>query len=82
MKQAIQIRLRDDAGTVYKWSIRWVKGAYLTGTALKKGRHADGWEYTDHENYTRFTEGNWLDLVAAFKATAANYGFTLCSELS
>ena len=79
--KAIQVRLMDDTGEVYKWTIRRVSGA-INCTLGKKTRIVSGWEFMDHDNYARFAEGNWLDLVARVKLTANNYGFKLTSELS
>jgi hypothetical protein len=67
MTKRIQIRLTDSEGKMYSWIIR---------TAVK------GWEFTDHEGYTRYNEGNWNSLVFRFKRVAANYGLALASELS
>jgi hypothetical protein len=67
--KTIAIRLQDSNGQFYRWTIQYVK-------------QWRGWQFTDHEGYTRFAEGNWLDLVSRFKGTAANYGLTLLSELS
>lgn len=80
--KTMEIRLKDSDGTVYKWTIRWIGGAFLCGEPLTKARHADGWIYKSHDGCERFIEGTWRDLVPAFKLTAANYGFELCSELS
>lgn len=67
MTNRIQIRLEDSDGKLYRWTIR---------SAVK------GWEFTDHEGYTRYNEGNWHSLVFRFKRVAANYGLVLASELS
>lgn len=65
--KAMKIRLQYKDGSIYNWTIRKASG---------------GWEFTDHENYTRHSEGNWLALVSKFKLVAENYGMTLMSELS
>ena len=80
--KTIQIRLKDSDGAIYKWSIKWIESAFVCGESLKNGRRVKGWEYTSHDGVQRFAEGNWRDLVPAFKLTASNYGFELCSELS
>jgi hypothetical protein len=79
--KAIAIRLQDAEGKVYRWKINHVSRA-INCTLGKPNRVVSGWEYTDHDGCIRFAEGNWRDLVAAFKMTAENYGFTLMSELS
>lgn len=58
-ERAIHIRMtyRPD-GKTYVWKVRKAKG---------------GWEFEDHEGYSRFAEGNWFDLVARFKMVAENY---------
>src|SRR5262249_16150573 len=48
-----------ETGNVYHWTVRKAQG---------------GWEYVDHEGYSRYAEGNWRDLVERFKLTADNYG--------
>ena len=82
-RKAVQIRLVDADGRIYRWSIRWLKtwGVSPDGP-LSRPRQLTGWEYVDHDGYVRFQEGNWLDVVPRVKLTASNYGFTLCSELS
>lgn len=81
MTQSISIRLADDTGKVYRWTIYRIPRA-INCTLGKRTRVVSGWEFTDHEGYARFAEGNWRDLVAMFHATASNYGLTLMSELS
>ena len=73
--RSMTIHMKDKDGTVYKWTVRHFVGAtqFVLG---KKPRHFSGWEYEDHEGCTRVVEGNWLDLVDAFKRTAENYCFT------
>ena len=66
----IQIRLQDESGKVVRWSIQ------------RDARPPAGWNFTDHQGYTRFVEGTWRDLVARFKNTAANYNLSLLSDLS
>jgi hypothetical protein len=73
MTKAIAIRLQDETGKTYRWTIDREQPA-----SGFKG----GWRFTDHESYARITEGNWHDLVARFHRVAANYGLTLLSELS
>lgn len=67
---------------IVKWTA-WREGRCLfVGSGLAKSHWGPAWIYRDHEGYERTVEGNWLDLVAAFKRTAENYGLILCSELS
>ncbi len=73
MTKAIAVRMQDSDGKVYRWSVTREPRAYNCNGS--KSRFVSGWNYTDHEGYTRFSEGNWMDLVAAFRATAENYGF-------
>jgi len=81
--KALTIRMTDSAGTVYRWTIQRVPRAINLGAGNGPiGRVITGWEYTDHEGYTRFSEGNWFDLVGAVKRTIENYGLTLLSGLS
>lgn len=77
--KAIQVRLSDADGKIYHWTIRRVARAH--NAVLGGGRMVSGWEYTDHQNYPRFSEGNWSNVVARFKATADNYGMKLESAL-
>lgn len=66
MKQptkAIRIQMTYRDGKIYHWTVR-------------RAPTLRGWEYTDHEGYTRFAQGNWLNLVSRFRATAANYGMS------
>lgn len=67
MTNAMQIRLEDSDGEQYRWTIR---------------KASQGWEIVDHERYVRYSEGSWRNLVWKFKRVAANYGLTICSELS
>ena len=66
----LRMRLQDADGKIYHWTIR--------PTAYFK----QGWEFIDHEGYTRINEGNWSALVFRFKRVIENYGLTLISELS
>lgn len=81
MTQAIRVRLEDSEGKVYRWTIKRVPRA-VNLILGHKPRVVSGWEFTDHEGYTRFAEGNWRDLVAHFHAVAENYGLRTMSELS
>lgn len=81
MSKPIAIRLQDDSGTVVRWTIQHVPRT-INCTLGQKTRVVTGWQFTDHEGYARFAEGNWRDLVAMFHATAQNYGLQLMSELS
>jgi len=82
MAKAIVIRLKDENGAIYRWKLERVPRAYNCGGNLMKSRVISGWQFADHDGYQRFVEGSWIDLVPRVKATAANYGFQLCSELS
>lgn len=66
----MRIQLQDTEGEIYHWTIR--RSEYV--------KH--GWEFTDHQGYTRINEGNWRALVFRFKRVAGNYGLTLMSELA
>lgn len=78
---SLRIRLQDETGKVVRWTIQRVPRAI--NCALGQKTHVvAGWQFVDHENYIRFSEGNWHDLVAMFHATAENYGLQLLSELS
>ena len=77
---ATTIRLKDADGAVYKWTLRHVPKLY--NMLLGQSRVISGWEYTDHEGYTRFSEGIWEDAVADVKLTASNYGLTVTSDLT
>jgi len=74
------IRLSDETGKIYRWNIERVPRA--VNCTYPKIRVISGWQFTDHDGYIRFAEGNWLDLVAMFRLVATNYGLTLVSELS
>ena len=80
MMKPIQIRLADNQGREYRWHISYAPSRTVIG--LGKPHKVNGWEFTDHEGYTRFSEGNWLALVYLFKLVADNYGLKLQSELS
>ncbi len=85
MKAAtVSIRLKDEAGKIYKWTIRRVAKVWGINPdgPLSRNRYLSGWEYEDHDGYTRFQEGTWIDVVPRVKLTAENYGLTICSELS
>ena len=83
-RKAVQIRLSDSEGTIYKWTIRRVPRAWCVSPngPLSRPRYITGWEYESHDGTVRFQDGNWLDVVPRVKLTAENYGLTLCSELS
>jgi hypothetical protein len=78
--KTLAIRLSDENGKIYRWTVSRVPRAI--NCLLGASRVISGWQFTDHEGYVRFSEGNWLDLVAHFKATADNYGLHCVSELS
>lgn len=81
---AVQIRLADEAGKIYRWTIRRVARTWGVNPdgPLSRSRWLSGWEYVDHDGYARFQEGTWIDVVPRVKLTAENYGLTLTSELS
>lgn len=74
--KAMQIRMKDETGNEYRWTVRSFQRAWNCGGHIAKPRYISGWSYTDHEGCTRSVEGNWLDLVAAFRLTSENYGLT------
>ena len=78
MTKAIQVRMTDSEGKQYSWRVWHVARAWNCGGNIPygKGKLISGWQYEDHEGYSRFSEGSWRDLVATFNATATNYGFT------
>jgi hypothetical protein len=78
--KALQVRLTDESGKIYRWTIRRVPRAF--NCMIGYSRVISGWEYVDHDGYVRFSEGNWLDLLPHVRATAENYGLKLLSELS
>jgi hypothetical protein len=79
--KALQIRLADDTGKVYRWTIRRVPRA-INCTLGRPTRVVSGWEFESNDGCVRFAEGNWHDLTAIFHSTAENYGLRLISELS
>lgn len=64
--KGIRIKLKDDAGNVFWWTVNRILGT----------RSRSWWEFTDHDGYERFGGENWLALVDTFRLTASNYGFT------
>ena len=81
MPKPIAIRLKDWQGKVYTWKIERVPRA-VNCTLGRKNRVVSGWQYSDENNYPRFVEGNWRELVERVHLTAENYGLELMSELS
>ena len=71
-----RVTMTDADGKKYFWKFARFERAWNCGGNLKKGRPISGWSFTDHDGIERSVEGNWGDLVAAFKLTAENYGFT------
>jgi len=70
--KAMKIRMTStDNGKVYHWSVEKTEGYNVT--LGKRPRKMHGWQFTDHEGCVRVIEGAWRDLVAGFRATAANY---------
>jgi len=60
--KAMRIRMTyASTGEVYHWKVRKAQG---------------GWEFEDHDGYSRHAEGNWNDLVVKFRMVAENYGMT------
>lgn len=78
---ALQIRLQDETGKLYRWTIRRVPRA-INCTVGKPTRVVSGWEFESNDGCVRFAEGNWQDLVAMFRRTAENYGLSLLTNLS
>ena len=72
--KAIKFKMTDMNDKVYWWSV-WREPRAVNLTLGKKPRIISGWQYRDHEGCERFVEGNWLELVHHFRATAHNYGF-------
>lgn len=75
MEKSMRIRMTYGDGSIYYWTIRRVAAAcnLILG---QKPRQISGWEFTSHDGCTRFSEGNWMDLVAMFRAKATDYGMT------
>lgn len=71
----MRIKMTDDDGNIYHWSVKSFKMAWNCGGTLKKGRYISGWSFIDHDGVERCSEGNWNNLVEMFKRTATNYGF-------
>ncbi|MDE1767486.1 MAG: hypothetical protein KGI27_14620, partial [Thaumarchaeota archaeon] len=59
MEKTIVIRLQDENQKIYRWSISRGPRAVNLGTGLHRVVH--GWQFTDHDGYSRFVEGNWID---------------------
>ena len=78
--KTISIRLADENGKVYRWTIRRVPR--VMNCTYPKSRILTGWEFVDHNGYARFSEGSWLDLVPMVRLVAENYGLSLLSNLS
>ena len=76
MAKQMKIRMTDQDGKVYYWSVRHISRAWNVLMKPAKSHYINGWQYTDHEGCERFAEGSWMDLVDAFRLTASNYGFT------
>ena len=81
MSKAIAIRLQDSESKVYQWTIRRVPRA-INCVIGRPNRIISGWEFEDHDGYSRFEEGNFLNVVTRVRNTADNYGFMLLSNLS
>lgn len=58
MAKVMKIKMSYRTGETFYWRVQKVAG---------------GWEFRDHENYARFVEGNWFDLLAEFRLTASNH---------
>ena len=80
MMKHLDIRLKDMDGKLYRWTIKH-EPRLVCCELGKRQRIVSGWTYTDHEGYSRFSEGAWNHLVSAFKLTAENYGLQLVSGL-
>lgn len=75
------VRLQDESGAVYSWSVIRVPRVYNCGGNLPNPRIISGWQFSDHDGVVRFAEGNYSELVALLLQTAGNYGFTVLSQL-
>ena len=74
--KTIKVKMTDkETQAITHWTIRRFKDGWNCGGKLKRGRKISGWEFTDCGGVTRCIEGNWQDLVAAFRRTADNYGY-------
>jgi hypothetical protein len=72
MKTAIRIKMTDNLGQVFWWTVQRQPDAVQVGVGSKP-RKCPGWMFRDHEGCERFSEGNWLALVGMFREVAANY---------
>lgn len=73
--KSMRIKMTYKDGSIYYWTVRRIPEAVNVGIG-NKPRQITGWEYVSNDGCIRFSEGNWMELVAAFRATAANYGMT------
>lgn len=72
--KTIKIPMTHNDGTKYHWTV--ISSNRTCLVAGHKPRAMRGWEFTDHDRYTRFVEGNWKDLVDHFQLVASSYGMT------
>jgi hypothetical protein len=76
----VQIRLADETGKILRWNISRVPHAinfFIGGSKI-----VSGWEFSDHDGYVRFAEGNWRNVVPLIRSVAENYNLILISDLS
>jgi len=73
--KTIRVKMTDGEGKTYIWTVHRVPRA-INYTMGHKPRIVSGWEYVSNDGCVRFSEGNWIDLVADFRLTANNYGMT------
>lgn len=66
----MQIRLKDEAGAVYRWRVS------------RDVRSPAAWMLEDHSGYQRTLESNWLDSVPRIRLIAENHNFSLLTALS
>lgn len=73
--KTMKIKMACCDGSFTHWTVLRVSG--ITNIALdRKSRKVSGWSIFDESGYERFIEGNWSDLVAAFKLISGNFGMT------
>ena len=66
------IKMIAKDGTQYQWTVTG-QHQYAQLRNGHKPRNFHGWQFTDHENYTRVVEGTWQNLVCEFRVVSANY---------
>lgn len=73
MAKPIRLRMTDNTGKVFIWTVQ--HHAAINCTIGQKNRRVVGWMFRDHDGVERFVEGAWRDLVPQLKLVADNYGF-------